>query len=90
MLYQVFGLILSFLTNFGVFWMGSLCKNIQILMKLLKAPQSSFLGPTFFLLYSNEVPDYVISNDTTLYSNCNQVTDLWHQLELVSELESGL
>ena len=65
-------------------------KSLQEYSDIDGAPQSSFLGPTFFLLYSNEVPDYVISNDTTLYSNCNQVNDLWHQLELVSELESGL
>ena len=40
--------------------------------------------------------DDVISNitiyadDTTLYSKCDQASDLWQQLELVSELESDL
>ena len=29
-------------------------------------------------------------DDTTLYSNCNQASDLWQQLELASELESDL
>ena len=29
-------------------------------------------------------------NDTTLYSKCNQASDLWQQLELASELESDL
>ena len=30
------------------------------------------------------------ADDTTLYCNCDQVSDLWQQLELVSELESDL
>ena len=41
-------------------------------------------------------PDEVIcdaaiyANDTTLYSKCDQASDLWQQLELASELESDL
>ena len=59
-------------------------------------PQRSILGPTLFLLYVNDLPDDVICNiaiyadDTTLYSKCNQASDLWQQLELASELESDL
>ena len=59
-------------------------------------PQGSILGSTLFLLYANNVPDQVICNiviyadDTTLYSKCNQASDLWQQLELASELESDL
>ena len=30
------------------------------------------------------------ADDTTLYSKCNQASDLWQQLELASELESDL
>ena len=58
--------------------------------------QGSILGSKFFLLYINDLPDYVICNiaiyadDTTLYSKCDQASDLWQQLELASELESDL
>ena len=42
----------------------------------------SILGPALFLLYNNDLPDDVIFNiavcavDTTLYSNCDQASDL--------------
>ena len=47
-----------------------------------------------FVLCINDVPDDVICNitiygdDTTLYSKCDQASDLWQQLELATELES--
>ena len=59
-------------------------------------PLGSILSPTLFLLYINDVSDDVICNtaiyadDTTLYSNCDQASDLWQQLELASELEFDL
>ena len=59
-------------------------------------PQDSILCPTLFLLHINDLPDDVIcdiainADDTTLYSKCDWASDLWQQLELVSELESDL
>ena len=56
----------------------------------------SILSPTLFLLYINELPDDVICNiviyadDTTLYSKCDQASDVWHQVEWASEQEPDL
>ena len=92
---QIFGLIFSFLSNrrLRVVLDG---KSSQEYPVNAGVPQGSILGPTLFLIYINDLPDDVICNiaiyadDTTLYSKCDQASDLWQQLELASELASDL
>ena len=54
-------------------------------------PKGSILGPTLLPLYINDFPNVICNiviyaDDTTLYSKCDQASDLWQQLELISEL----
>ena len=92
---QIFGLISSFLSNrrLRVVLDGKSSQEYPVNNGVL---QGSILGPTLFLLYINSLPDDVICNiaiyadDTTLYSKCDQASDLWQQRELASELESDL
>ena len=71
-------------------------KSLQEYLVNAGVLQGSILGPTLYLLYINDFPDDVICNipicvdDTTLYSKCDQASDLWQQLELAFELESDL
>ena len=58
-------------------------------------PQGSILVAKLFPLYLNDLDDVVCNiapyaDDSTLSSSCDQVSDLWQQLELASELESDL
>ena len=52
--------------------------------------QGSILDPTLFLLYINDLADdiscdiAIYADDTTLYSKCDQASDMWQQVELVS------
>ena len=92
---QMFGLISSFLSR-G--WLRVILdgKSSQEFPVSAGVPQGSILGPTLFLLYINDLPDGVIcgigiyADDTTLYSGCDQASDLWQQLDLASELEFDL
>ena len=61
--------------------MGSLHENIQLLLKFLKTP---------FLVLHVICNIAIYAGDSILYSKCNQLSDLWEQLELASELESDL
>ena len=92
---QIFDLVSSFLSNRWL-WVVLDEKSSQEYPVNAGVPQGTILGPTLFLLHINDLPDNVICNiaifadDTTLYSKCDQASDLWQQLELASELESDL
>ena len=92
---QIFGLISSFLSNRRL-WVVLDGKSSQEYPVNAGASQGSILGSTLFLLYINDLPDDVICNiaiyadDNTLYSKCDEASDLWQQLELSSELELDL
>ena len=69
--------------------MGNLHKNMQLM--LAGSPLGCIVGPTLFLLYFDDLPDVICSiaiyaDDTTLYSKCDQASDLGQQLESASEL----
>ena len=68
--------------------MESLHKNIQLMLEILKASFwvlhfSCYILMTFLTIAIN-------ADDTTLYSKCDQSSDLWQQPELASEVESDL
>ena len=80
-LMELFGLFSSFLSNRRL-WVILDGKYSQEYPVNAGVPQGSILGPSLFLLYINDLPDDVICNiaiytdDTTLYSKCDQASDL--------------
>ena len=90
---------MSFFFFLGIIYMQIIqIKYFKYLNSLVNAGvlQGSILGPTLFLICINALPDdatcniAIYADDTTLYSKCDQASDLWQQLELAFELESDL
>ena len=90
--YSALFLLFLVIDSFKWFWMESLHKNIQLRLDFLKAP-FLVLYFSYYTLMTFPTMLYVIVLSVLmilLHSKCDQVSDLWHQLELASELESDL
>ena len=91
---QTFGIISSFLINrqLQVALDGKSSQEYPVNAGVV---QHSILGHTLFLLYINDLPDVICdisiyADDTTVYSKCDQASELRQQLESASELASDL
>ena len=90
-LFQLF----SVKDGFEWFWMGRLHWNIQLMLEILNVP---FLvlhlfyctWMTHLLMLSDNFNIAIYADDIVLCSNFAQVSDLWQQLELASELQTDL
>ena len=82
---QISGLISSFMSDRWLQMALDGKSSQEYLFNAGVAPWS-ILGPTLFLLYINDFPDDVICNiaiyadDTTVYSKCDQASDVLQQL----------
>ena len=71
-------------------------KSLQEYSVNVGVPQGSILATTLFLPNINDLPGDVTCNitisadDSSLCSKCDQVSELWKQLEVASELEYDL
>ena len=88
--YLALFLLFSVIDSFEWFWIGSLHKNIQLVLELLKAPflVLHFSYYTLMTFIDDVFCDIAIyPDDTTFYSKSDEVSNLWQQLELASKLE---
>ena len=88
--YLALFLLFSVMGGTGWFWIGSLHKNIPLMLEFLRGPLL-VLHFSYYTLMTFVICNIAIyADDTTLYSKCDQASDLWQQLQLASELESDL
>ena len=78
---QIFCLISSFLSNRQLQLVLDENSSQEYLVNV-GVPQGSILGSTLSLLYINDLPDIICdfaiyADNTTLYSKCDQASDLW-------------
>ena len=87
--YVALFLLFSVIDSFDCFWMGSVHKNIQLMLEFLKAPflvlHFSYYTLMTFLMMLSVI---LLSMLMILFSKCDQTSDLRQQLELASEHES--
>ena len=61
------------------------------MLEFLKLHYWSYTFPTIHYNLPDVICNIAIcADDTTLYSKCDQASDLWQELELASELKSDL
>ena len=74
------------------FWMGSLCKSIQLMLEFFKVSflilHFSYYTLITFLMILSVI--LLLMLMILLYCKCDQASDLWQQLILASKLESDL
>ena len=91
--YLALFLLFSVIDDFEWFWMESLHKNIQLMQEFLKAPflvlHFSYYTLMTFLVMLSVIFLYMLMILLSILK-CDQVFDLWQQLELTSELGSDL
>ena len=92
--YLALFLLFSVIDSSEWFWMGSLHKNIQLMLEIIKAPflvlNLSYYTLMTFLMMSVILLSLLIYAICLLNSKCDQASDFWKQLELSSEPESDL
>ena len=73
---------------------GTSSKEYPVKAEFLKAPilvlHFFYYTLITFLMTLHICNISIYADDTTLYSLCDQASDLWQQLELASELESDV
>ena len=83
--YLALFLLFSVIDGFEWFWMESLHKNIQLMLGFLKAPIL-----VLHIFYYTLMTFLMMLFAVLLSKLMMLISDLWQQLELVSELESDL
>ena len=81
----------SVIDGFCWFCMRLLCNNIQLMLVFLNAPWLIVHFAHYALMTPLMLCAISIYADNTMFcSKCKQVSDLWKELELLSELEFDL
>ena len=96
--YLTFFRLFSVIDGVKCFWMGSLHKNIQLILVFLKVPTLVLHFSCYTLTFKTFITFFLFSicntaiyaGDTTQYSKCDQASDLWQHLEFASEFEHDL